>query len=197
MDNHKHAYKPQRTTNYVSLVLLSINVKFAKSRYILTVHESRCCQQWAEWSRRRWKNLPKSLFAIISSWVSSRPRFVAERNCQLNISPNWGQVAAGVLAKNITSWEKQTYAHHMYTINLVLYYKGTWMQKHSMSASNSDLSPWDPDWACWTRGQMPRHFAAGWSLRWWPQGGWRPTSVCAIKTYSFYLGHSSVTKAAN
>lgn len=119
MDNHKHAYKPQRTTNYVSLVLLSINVKFPKSRYILTVHESRCCQQWAEWSRIRWKNLPKSLFAIISSWVSSRPRFVAERNCQLNISPNWGQVAAGVLAKNITSWEKQTYVHDMYTINLV------------------------------------------------------------------------------
>ncbi len=61
------------------------------------------------------QNLPKSLRAIISNWSSFRPRLVAKRNCQLNISPNCDHVAAGQLAKNMTSWKKQMhvnkYAH--------------------------------------------------------------------------------------
>lgn len=48
--------------------------------------------------------LPKSLRAIISSCSSTSPRLAAARNCQLNISANCGQVAAGQLAKNMTSW---------------------------------------------------------------------------------------------
>lgn len=40
--------------------------------------------------------------------------------------------------------------------------------------SQGDLSPWYRDWSCWTRGQMPRRSAAGWSWRWWPPGGRRP-----------------------
>lgn len=51
--------------------------------------------------------LPKSLRAIISSCSSTRPRPAAARNCQLNISPNCGQVAAGQLPKNMTSWENR------------------------------------------------------------------------------------------
>lgn len=54
-------------------------------------------------TRKQKLNLPKSLWAIISSWSSFKPRLVAKRNCQLNISPNCGQGAAGQLAKNTTS----------------------------------------------------------------------------------------------
>lgn len=107
--------------------------------------------------------LPKSLRAIISSCSSTRPRPAAARNCQLNISPNCGQVAAGQLAKNMTSWENRGGFRAL-----------QYQTRRSPRDVQTAVGPWCPGWSCWTRGWTPRHSAAGWSWRWWPPGRRRP-----------------------